>query len=104
MPDAPNVPHSLPLGQFYNVINMIRTVHLDQVGIMLAMVEKRMDDLGLARDLTQNHTHRHEGASACYDMLSIKVWMEKIGTSDFDYVDSSAQLIAIDATAKTRML
>ncbi len=91
--------HVLPQPAFNSIIRGIKNSKLEVSNAVVAICFAGMQRLGEMPDMSEAVKGTPLG-SDCLDLGTFRTWVEKIKADDDD---SIAQLIAIHATAKTRL-
>lgn len=92
--------HALTQGQFNSIIRNLKNKPLDTIQPICTCTFFALRRLKVGRDLEEAVPGIPKGSDH-FDFLSFKLWVEKIKPTD---ADSIAQLVKIDATAKTRLI
>ena len=92
--------HALRQEQFDSVIRNIKKKPADAVQTICTCTFFALRALKVPRDLDESVVGTPEGSDH-FDFGSFKVWAESIKPDDLDSIE---QLVAIDATAKTRLV
>lgn len=85
--------------QFRNIVRAARTTGLDRVTQMEMFTRSTLERLNKERDLTKAATSTPDGSNSL-DIMSFKVWMDRVGVDDAAAID---QILTIDATLANRL-